>query len=101
MVPPRGALKFKDYYSLCHARDQLKLKGLLRPESGDVVGGLPAQVVCDPETLSYPLDITDLNLERARRFERPTPTLARLCSTPELRPRSVGARTPRDQEGGL
>ena len=32
-------------------------------------------------------------LERARRFERPTPTLARLCSTPELRPlmtRSVG-----------
>src|SRR5690606_27813416 len=25
-------------------------------------------------------------LERARRFERPTPTLARLCSTPELRP---------------
>src|SRR5476651_676322 len=28
-------------------------------------------------------------MERARRFERPTPTLARLCSTPELRPRSV------------
>ena len=28
----------------------------------------------------------ELNLERARRFERPTPTLARLCSTPELRP---------------
>ena len=28
-------------------------------------------------------------LERARRFERPTLTLARLCSTPELRPRSV------------
>src|SRR6476469_3251545 len=27
-------------------------------------------------------------LERARRFERPTLTLARLCSTPELRPRS-------------
>ena len=25
-------------------------------------------------------------MERARRFERPTPTLARLCSTPELRP---------------
>ena len=25
-------------------------------------------------------------LERARRFERPTLTLARLCSTPELRP---------------
>ena len=28
------------------------------------------------------------DLERARRFERPTPTLARWCSTPELRPRS-------------
>ena len=27
-----------------------------------------------------------LKLERARRFERPTLTLARLCSTPELRP---------------
>ena len=27
-------------------------------------------------------------LERARRIERPTLTLARLCSTPELRPRS-------------
>ena len=26
-------------------------------------------------------------MERARRFERPTLTLARLCSTPELRPR--------------
>lgn len=30
-----------------------------------------------------------LNLERARRFERPTLTLARLCSTPELRPHPV------------
>ena len=29
-------------------------------------------------------------LERARRIERPTLTLARLCSTPELRPRSKG-----------
>lgn len=28
------------------------------------------------------------DLERARRIERPTLTLARLCSTPELRPRS-------------
>jgi hypothetical protein len=26
------------------------------------------------------------NLERARGFEPPTPTLARLCSTPELHP---------------
>ena len=35
-----------------------------------------------------------INLERARRFERPTLTLARLCSTPELRPHPVG-------EGGI
>ena len=28
-------------------------------------------------------------LERARRFERPTLTLARLCSTPELRPHQI------------
>ncbi len=28
-------------------------------------------------------------MERARRFERPTLTLARLCSTPELRPHTI------------
>ncbi len=28
-------------------------------------------------------------MERARRFERPTLTLARLCSTPELRPHAI------------
>ena len=44
------------------------------------------------------------NLERARGFEPPTPTLARLCSTPELhphRPRRVGPQrtylSPRDR----
>ena len=31
------------------------------------------------------------DLERAKRFELSTLTLARLCSTPELRPHSVGA----------
>ncbi len=31
-------------------------------------------------------------MERARRFERPTLTLARLCSTPELRPRYHSVR---------
>ncbi len=31
---------------------------------------------------------TSRNLERAMRFELTTLTLARLCSTPELRPRS-------------
>ena len=30
--------------------------------------------------------ISDRNLERAKGFEPSTPTLARLCSTPELRP---------------
>ena len=34
-------------------------------------------------------------MERARRFERPTPTLARLCSTPELRPLTDAHRTAR------
>ena len=32
------------------------------------------------------------------RFELTTPTLARLCSTPELRPRST---TGRDHKGGM
>jgi hypothetical protein len=31
-------------------------------------------------------------LERAMRFELTTPTLARLCSTPELRPRRRNIR---------
>src|SRR5690606_29307035 len=35
-----------------------------------------------------PLLLTEM--ERARRFERPTLTLARLCSTPELRPHRFG-----------
>src|SRR3546814_11337002 len=34
------------------------------------------------------------NLERAKGFEPSTPTLARLCSTPELRPLGVLAGTP-------
>ena len=33
-----------------------------------------------------------VKMERARRIERPTLTLARLCSTPELRPRSKWRR---------
>ncbi len=33
-----------------------------------------------------------IQLERARRFERPTLTLARLCSTPELRPHRLDMR---------
>ena len=42
-----------------------------------------------PEGLEYALARETL-LERARRFERPTLTLARLCSTPELRPHPLG-----------
>ncbi len=41
------------------------------------------------KTKRPPLRAAVLILERARRFERPTLTLARLCSTPELRPHSV------------
>ena len=41
-------------------------------------------------------------LERAKRFELSTPTLARLCSTTELRPRSFrGLNRPRNSRGGL
>ena len=36
-------------------------------------------------------------LERAKGFEPSTPTLARLCSTPELRPRSAGGLYARTQ----
>mgnify|MGYP000521459740 CR=1 FL=1 len=32
------------------------------------------------------IDTTWEKMERVKRFERSTPTLARLCSTPELRP---------------
>ncbi len=39
-------------------------------------------------------------LERARRFERPTPTLARLCSTPELRPLTGATETAWSRWGG-
>ena len=35
--------------------------------------------------------IVSEKLERAKRFELSTPTLARLCSTPELRPLGVAA----------
>ena len=35
------------------------------------------------------------NLERARGFEPPTPTLARLCSTPELHPHQPAGSLPR------
>src|SRR4029453_4077267 len=36
-------------------------------------------------------------MERAKRFELSTPTLARLCSTPELRPRSYSSADARDR----
>jgi hypothetical protein len=41
-------------------------------------------------------------LERAKGFEPSTPTLARLCSTPELhpRPRAVHAANARRAQGG-
>jgi hypothetical protein len=36
-------------------------------------------------------EVCDAILERAKGFEPSTPTLARLCSTPELRPRGLTA----------
>lgn len=38
------------------------------------------------ETAAFVCLILGEEMERVRRFERPTPTLARLCSTPELHP---------------
>ena len=38
-------------------------------------------------------------LERAMRFELTTLTLARLCSTPELRPHSMSGYLPKDRAG--
>jgi hypothetical protein len=40
-------------------------------------------------------------LERAKGFEPSTPTLARLCSTPELRPRSAGEGPKAAPEAGF
>jgi hypothetical protein len=40
-------------------------------------------------------------MERAKRFELSTPTLARLCSTPELRPRSSFSADPRASGGAI
>ena len=40
-------------------------------------------------------------MERARRFERPTLTLARLCSTPELRPPPLDEGWDSPGAGGL
>src|SRR6185436_9229517 len=45
--------------------------------------------------------VSSKKLERAKRFELSTPTLARLCSTTELRPRSVGVLRPPNARGGL
>ena len=44
--------------------------------------------ICRPSD-SENSDMTLNSLERAMRFELTTPTLARLCSTPELRPHPV------------
>src|SRR4051794_22025462 len=45
-----------------------------------------------PARLGEPLGASWRNLERAKGFEPSTPTLARLCSTPELHPRSAAPR---------
>ena len=42
-----------------------------------------------PHSIKFKHELKVWYLERARRFERPTLTLARLCSTPELRPHQI------------
>ena len=70
-------------------------RGYYSPISGDIVGYQLRQAQRTAPTVSQPLDFIEIILERAKRFELSTPTLARLCSTTELRPRSVnGVRTP-------
>ena len=44
-----------------------------------------------PEAMVTLIDLSQ-KLERAKGFEPSTPTLARLCSTPELRPLSGASR---------
>ena len=53
--------------------------------------------------LKCPLCEVDRKLERAMRFELTTPTLARLCSTPELRPLGCAGNlsTPAGVSAGL
>ncbi len=53
---------------------------------------------CTDGASRYLLEIPGKKLERAKGFEPSTPTLARLCSTPELRPRS-GRWRPDNTEG--
>ena len=62
------------------------LRELLIPPSERPLMSWPNRGQSDSEDLSKSLN----SLERAMRFELTTPTLARLCSTPELRPRPVG-----------
>ena len=54
------------------------------PDSGSGRNGVRAGT--RPATANRTRSEWEENLERARRIERPTLTLARLCSTPELRP---------------
>jgi hypothetical protein len=56
--------------------------------SRDSIDGGGVTHVLGNSLLPMSQDWTIENLERAKGFEPSTPTLARLCSTPELRPRS-------------
>jgi hypothetical protein len=51
--------------------------------------------------MPHPLRKGDQKLERAKGFEPSTPTLARLCSTPELRPLGVWTGDTGPGEGRL
>jgi hypothetical protein len=52
----------------------------------------PCQLPGMKKNRQQPAVFCSFSLERAKGFEPSTPTLARLCSTPELRPRSRGGR---------
>src|SRR6185312_10598671 len=71
----------------------LRLRGIKLVTEMLVRRGLPKRVGRGGECLGRD------RLERAKGFEPSTPTLARLCSTPELRPRSDPAAGSRRVRG--
>ncbi len=76
-----------------HARQRRRPSRLnLQREPTRVIAGLRPKARDPARKRSLFNRMTSLRiLERAKGFEPSTPTLARLCSTPELRPRSVKA----------
>ena len=59
------------------------------PPASPTADTMPGKQKAPRRALLKTLILLSTKLERAKRFELSTLTLARLCSTPELRPRSV------------